>query len=266
MAESKGVTPTLDLVPEKTPYVYLTIDKSNLKSYIGSHNGKNRDYKGSGIIIQRILAKRPNDLSTIPLFWNSNIEIVRQAEESILKFFNAAQNPCFYNLKNSATGGNCLSLKTEEELQDIKDRRSRSMKKTISSRLVEVHLDIHRRQRESLMKNIENSKIKIRTSLSLRTKEQKLEQKLKNLRSRYLKGKIHLIEVFDKENKSKGIYFGTSIIENLFPISGVGVLVNIKSEKRIKQGNLVGWKFIKLPQRTWEEVEEYVNNSIKYAE
>jgi group I intron endonuclease len=103
-------------------FVYLWKNYKNNKMYLGSHLGKTNDgYVGSGVYFKRAYNKNPENFKRIILYTGSNfIEI----EDFLLKFFDAANNDSFYNLKNDAIGGweHCNT-------KEIKEKRGLSLSK-----------------------------------------------------------------------------------------------------------------------------------------
>lgn len=252
---------TKNFVPLGWAYVYIIKDLKKDKLYLGSHNGKNPKYMGGGIIISRIVQKRPQDLVLTPIFTHPEIKVVRAVEDMFLKKFDCAGSSSYYNLKNDAVGGNTYLNKTRSEVQEISKKCQLKRRETLLKN-PEIEQRRVKKQKVSLHNNIEQLRSNIKKTLSLRTIEERRQQQLKLMKSRYLRGISYLIEVFDENNISRGIYFGACVISVLFPITSAGVLVNCESIKRIRQGNLVGWKFVKLPVMSWDLVESYVVKSL----
>ena len=90
-------------------YVYVIVNKINLKLYFGSHSwegtGVDPNYYGSGKIIKQAVKKYGKDNFIIqPIKFYDTVEECRKAEEELLNKYNIADNPYCYNLKNSAIG------------------------------------------------------------------------------------------------------------------------------------------------------------------
>ena len=90
-------------------YVYVIVNKINLKLYFGSHswdgNGMDPNYYGSGKIIKQAVKKYGKDNFIVyPIKFYDTIEECRQAEEELLKKYDIANNPYCYNIKNGAIG------------------------------------------------------------------------------------------------------------------------------------------------------------------
>ena len=90
-------------------YVYVIINRINLKLYFGSHSwdgeGLNPNYYGSGKIIKQAVKKYGKDNFIVyPIKFYDTIEECRQAEEELLIKYNIASNPYCYNIKNGAIG------------------------------------------------------------------------------------------------------------------------------------------------------------------
>lgn len=90
-------------------YVYVIVNKINLKLYFGSHSWSGTDidknYYGSGKIIKQAIEKYGKDNFIVyPIQFYSNAEECRKAEEELLTRYDIANNPYCYNIKNSAIG------------------------------------------------------------------------------------------------------------------------------------------------------------------
>lgn len=84
-------------------YVYKITNSVNGMWYIGSHNGNNPNYMGSGLLLEK--AKRKYGKAAFKkeiLYEGDNY---RAEEEKILTDLNASSDPNSYNLKNEALGG-----------------------------------------------------------------------------------------------------------------------------------------------------------------
>jgi hypothetical protein len=84
-------------------YVYKFTHIDTGMYYIGSHNGKKKNYSGSGLIWQRAKVKYGIDSFTKELLYEG--DFYREEEERILKELDAANDPLSYNIKNEALGG-----------------------------------------------------------------------------------------------------------------------------------------------------------------
>ena len=97
-------------------YVYVIVNKINLKLYFGSHTwdgeGLDKNYYGSGKIIKQAVKKYGKDNFIVyPIKFYDTIEECRQAEEELLKKYNIASNPYCYNCKNGAIGWTSEDMK-----------------------------------------------------------------------------------------------------------------------------------------------------------
>lgn len=83
-------------------FVYRWTDATNGMMYVGSHNGKNPRYVGSGLTFWHAVRKHGiENFSREILYCGSDY---RDEEERILVALNAAGSPRYYNLKNQALG------------------------------------------------------------------------------------------------------------------------------------------------------------------
>jgi group I intron endonuclease len=84
-------------------YVYKFTHIESGKWYIGSHNGSNSNYTGSGTLWGRV-KKKYGIKSFVKTILYEGINY-RQEEQRILTELDAVNNPMSYNLKNEALGG-----------------------------------------------------------------------------------------------------------------------------------------------------------------
>lgn len=84
-------------------YVYRYISKNTGRWYIGSHNGSNKKYTGSGIIWSRYIKKHGLDEFEREILYTG--DDYRNEEEKILIELDAKNDPLSFNLKNEAMGG-----------------------------------------------------------------------------------------------------------------------------------------------------------------
>ena len=109
-------------------YVYVIVNKINLKLYFGSHSwegeGLDPSYYGSGKIIKQAVKKYGKDNFIVyPIKFYNSVEECRQAEEELLTRYDIANNIYCYNIKNAAVGW------TSEDITDeIRQKLSRAMK------------------------------------------------------------------------------------------------------------------------------------------
>lgn len=100
------------------PYVYKWTDLSNGRMYIGSHNGSNPNYKGSGKLFKLAYNKRP-DMFVRDILFEGDYSDVLELEEFMLTELNAADNEAYYNLKNSALGGTTPTYERTEKHREF---------------------------------------------------------------------------------------------------------------------------------------------------
>ena len=126
-------------------YVYVIVNKINLKLYFGSHSwegtGVDKNYYGSGTAIKRAVRKYGKDNFIVyPIKFYDSVEECRKAEEELLKKYDIANNIYCYNLRNIATGGEKVRPLSEET------------KRKISESLDEAELYILRRKNADIVK------------------------------------------------------------------------------------------------------------------
>ena len=85
--------------------VYCIINKINGKKYIGSDSNNNPKYYGSGVYIKKAIKKygKENFVKEI-LCKVDNIELMKELEEYWIEYFDAYNNPLFYNSTKYAAG------------------------------------------------------------------------------------------------------------------------------------------------------------------
>lgn len=108
-------------------YIYLLIDKRNGKCYVGKHNGKKKDYWGSGLIPNKIAKKYGKDIFE-RLIVEDNIEdnFLNEREIFYIEKYDSFKNG--YNITTGGDGGGeWINYKTEEEKRLISEKRSKSL-------------------------------------------------------------------------------------------------------------------------------------------
>lgn len=89
-------------------YIYLIIDLTNWKKYVGQHHYHleklDSSYHGSGTIISKIYKKRPHTLKEVYLKTCYTQEELDEWEKYFIKFYNTL-SPNGYNLEKGGRGG-----------------------------------------------------------------------------------------------------------------------------------------------------------------
>ena len=89
-------------------YIYLIIDLTNLKKYVGQHHYHleklDSNYHGSGTIISKIYKKRPHTLKEVYLKTCYTQEELDEWEQYYINFYNTL-SPNGYNLQEGGRGG-----------------------------------------------------------------------------------------------------------------------------------------------------------------
>ncbi len=97
-------------------FVYIWTNKTNDMMYVGSHKGCVNDvYIGSGVYFKRAYNKNPNDFVRDIVYEGEDFLIF---EEKYLIDNDCASKANYYNLKNSAVGGDTYTYASE----DVKKR------------------------------------------------------------------------------------------------------------------------------------------------
>jgi len=100
-------------------YVYCITNKINGKKYIGSSRKETIDltYFGSGRTIVQALKKYGKENFTRQILWEGEGD-ARDIETYWLEYFNAANNPLFYNMTNDARGNNLHKKETKKTVSE----------------------------------------------------------------------------------------------------------------------------------------------------
>jgi hypothetical protein len=106
--------------------VYCTHNKINGKKYIGSHNGSNPSYLGSGTGFKLALKKHGKENFVREILWEGEEEFKLEMEEYWIKYFNAFSNLLFYNRSEKGVGCPLNTIKPPKT-QEIKNKISISM-------------------------------------------------------------------------------------------------------------------------------------------
>jgi len=137
-------------------FIYITTNKINNKQYIGSHNGSNKYYLGSGILIKKAIKKEGRKNFEIKILKEfDDIKKARLEEEKYIIEYNTL-NPNGYNIspKGGLTLIECHSLETRKKIGDRLrgKRRTQSQKDLMSIRAKER--EIHGSQ--NILQNYKN--------------------------------------------------------------------------------------------------------------
>jgi len=100
-------------------YVYLITNTINGKKYIGSSRKSQIDenYYGSGKAIKDALKKYGKNNFTRNILWQGEGD-AREIETQWLEYFNASNNPQFYNMTNDARGNNLHQEATKNTVSE----------------------------------------------------------------------------------------------------------------------------------------------------
>lgn len=104
-------------------YIYITTNKINNKKYIGQHKSKEHDvnYLGSGKNIRRAIQKYGKEnFENHIIEWCETKEELCEREKHWIKYYNAQQNPDFYNISSGGEFGDITAGMTKEEYENWK--------------------------------------------------------------------------------------------------------------------------------------------------
>ena len=135
-------------------YVYVIVNKINLKLYFGSHSWENEGvdptYYGSGKIIKQAVKKYGKDNFIVyPIKFYNNAEECRKAEEELLTKYDVANNPYCYNIKNGAIGWTSEDITGENNPMYGKNLSEEHRKKLSQANKGEKHPQYGKRGRDS---------------------------------------------------------------------------------------------------------------------
>jgi len=104
------------------PYIYRKQIISTGKYYVGKHNGKNLNYKGSGSKWREdyklFVKDRKIDLIEEILEYVDDISELNKREKYWLEYFDVANNPLYYNLTNKNYGPSIITQETKNKIGD----------------------------------------------------------------------------------------------------------------------------------------------------
>jgi len=107
--------------------IYMTTNLINGKKYIGRDSKNNPNYFGSGLLLKYAIRKygKHNFEKRIMEICSSKEDLIKR-EEYWLKYYDAGNNPMFYNTNNFSTGGALFSGRNHSETSRKKMSESRS--------------------------------------------------------------------------------------------------------------------------------------------
>lgn len=113
----------------KQYYIYKTVNLCNNKQYIGKHYGLIDDnYLGSGILLKKAIQKYGIENFKKEILYISNSEEEnREKEKFYIQFYNAVENPQFYNIAEGGQGGNTIAGYSKEEREQINQKISEGL-------------------------------------------------------------------------------------------------------------------------------------------
>jgi hypothetical protein len=100
--------------------VYCTTNTKNGKKYIGSHNGKNPNYLGSGVNLNEAIKKYGRKNFIRQTLWEGPSEFRYEMEEYWILYFDAVNNQMFYNATEKGVGAGWIKGKKRSKESQIK--------------------------------------------------------------------------------------------------------------------------------------------------
>lgn len=115
-------------------YFYRINNLINGKFYYGSHGGKNSNYKGSGVVIERAVKKYgANNFQVIILKKFKTRKEAYCFEDRFLRLYKISSLANSYNIKDAALGGDTFSNNPNKEI--TRKKMSETAKKRMSNPL-----------------------------------------------------------------------------------------------------------------------------------
>ena len=151
-------------------YVYVIVNKKNLKLYFGSHSwegeGADPNYYGSGKIIKQAVKKYGKENFIIqPIKFYNNVEECRRAEQELLTKYDIKNNPYCYNVKNSAIGWDKGLKRSENAKRKMSESKKGEKHPMYGKHLSEEHKKNLAQSKKNVMTPIvaidKNGKVKI---------------------------------------------------------------------------------------------------------
>ena len=112
-------------------HVYKYTNTINGKWYIGSHDGKKPNYRGSGTAFKRAKKKYGIDAFVKEILYEG--PEFREQEDIILVELDAAGDPMSYNLKNAAIGGATYGMLNKIHSDEAREKMSGPRGKQVCS-------------------------------------------------------------------------------------------------------------------------------------
>lgn len=131
-------------------FIYEWTNVRNGMKYLGSHTGYEDDgYKGSGLYFKRAYNKEPENFKRKILFYVNSRNELLELEENILNSIDALNNEGYYNLSNSAGGGNNHSHLSDQRRNEIYRKMCYNSKKSLESMSVEQKEELKKKKQQS---------------------------------------------------------------------------------------------------------------------
>jgi hypothetical protein len=186
--------------------VYCTTNIINGKKYIGSNSKSDPKYLGSGVLLKKAIKKYGKEnFKKIILNEVNDLQIMKELEEYWIEYFDAYNNPMFYNATKYSSG---ITLFPKDKIKNI-SKANKGNKHHKGYKQTEYQKEQTRKANLGL-KRSEEHKQKIRTSAlgnkyALGTK---FTQESKDKISKAKKGFKYSEESKQKMRKPKPIGFG----------------------------------------------------------
>lgn len=114
---------------QKQYYIYETVNLVNGKKYIGKHTGLlNDEYLGSGVNIQKAIKKYGiKNFKKRIIYIAKDENELNEKEKFFISYFNAIEDPNYYNIADGGQGGNTIKGYTEEQRKEFGEKISEAI-------------------------------------------------------------------------------------------------------------------------------------------
>lgn len=166
-------------------YIYLTLNKTNDKKYIGMHKHQefDPDYYGSGILLTRSLNSHGKDnFSVEVLEWCKTKEELYEAEKKWISKFDAVNSDEFYNIAAGGDGGDTTSGYSLKQKEEYKIKLSNSVRNAYTPEKRQEHSELMHDVMISMnLKRNDETKKKISDSCKKRWEDSLYREHMSNI-------------------------------------------------------------------------------------
>lgn len=148
-------------------YIYITINKTNSKFYIGKHKKDTYDknYYGSGVLIKQALDKygKENFINQIICTCDTEQDL-NESEKKWIKYYKELFPNLCYNLAEGGEGGDTTKYKTPEEIEKFREKMTLINRQRCSTQEFKEKLSKAMKQRYSTQEAREEQRAKVKAT------------------------------------------------------------------------------------------------------